>query len=170
MRKAVIAWAMVTVAVACAFFVAGSMWRGRRQAEVEVARARFFEQAQGQFHWPEGSKEWAELLVPLGGFDFREYGDDWRFTVLYEGIARACALQVLVRDTAGKRLVAGARALDRAVPEEVAVDLAGLKKRGLDLAHVQELVLRVKADGRAGRLLVSGLVSPRPTLSKRADR
>src|SRR5439155_690979 len=79
-------------------------------------------------------------------------------------------LPAVVRDTAGKRLVAGARALDRAVPEEVAVDLAGLKKRGLDLAHVQELVLRVKADGRAGRLLVSGLVSPRPTLSKRADR
>jgi hypothetical protein len=47
----------------------------------------------------------------------------------------------------------------------VTLDLAAVAKAGIDLRQVTQLTLRTKSDGRAGRLLVSGLVSPRPALS-----
>jgi hypothetical protein len=56
--------------------------------------------------------------------------------------------------------------LDRSAPTEIAIDLDDLRKDGLDLKHIADLTLRLKSDGRAGRLLVGGMVSPRPALSK----
>jgi hypothetical protein len=168
MRKDLMAVAATLVVVASASFTAGSAWRGRHQVANEIARGRFFEAAQGQFHWPEGKKEWAEMQVPLGGFDFSEYGPRWSFTAMYEGVRDQCDLQVMVRDDRGPKREAAVQTLDRATPHEVVLDLAALAKGGLDLRHVTELTLRTRADGRAGRLLVAGLVSPRPALSTAA--
>jgi hypothetical protein len=165
MKREQLLGAAVAIAVAVASFAAGSAWRGRHQVENEVARGKFFETAQGQFHWPEGKKEWAEMAVPLGGYDFSEYGPRWSFTAMYEGVRDHCDLQVIAQDVAGKQSEAAAASLDRARPQEVVLDLAGLGKAGVDLKRVTQLTLRTRADGRAGRLLVAGLVSPRPALS-----
>ena len=166
MRKQQLIGAAVAIALAVVSFVAGSSWRARNQIKVEVARAVFFEKAQGQFHWPEDKKERAEMMVPLGSFDFSEYGPRWHFTAMYEGVQSTCDVQVMVHDTEGHKRVAAELSLDRAVPEDIVIDLGALKKNGINLRSVQQLVLRMKSDGRAGRLLVSGLVSPRPALVK----
>jgi hypothetical protein len=167
MKRQLVAVAVTLVVVAAASFKAGSAWRGRRQAANEVARGKFFEAAQGQFHWPEGKKEWAEMQVPLGGFDFSQYGPRWSFTAMYEGVRSDCELEVLARDDRGKQLAGAAMTLERAVPEEVVLDLAALGRGGLDLKRITELTLRTKAEGRAGRLLIGGMVSPRPALTVR---
>jgi hypothetical protein len=162
--------AVVAVALAVMSFAAGSAWRGRRQVSNEIARGKFFEAAQGQFHWPEDRKEWAEMLVPLGGFDFSEYGPRWSFTAMYEGVRDHCDLQVIAQDYRGGKREAAARSLERAVPGDVVLDLAGLAKAGIDLKHITQLTLRTRSDGRAGRLLVAGLVNPRPALSAAGPR
>jgi len=156
----------VAVALAVASFVAGASWNARHQTQVEVARAKFFEAAQGQFHWPEGKKDWADMMVPLGAFDFSEYGKEYRFTAMYEGVQRHCDLQVVVKDVDGKKRTSLDRSLDRSVPEDIVIDLNDLRKDGLNLKRISELTLRLKSDGRAGRLLVGGMVSPRPQLTK----
>jgi hypothetical protein len=166
MKRARLIGATVAVALAVASFVAGASWNARHQTQVEVARAKFFEAAQGQFHWPEGKKDWADMMVPLGAFDFSEYGKVYRITAMYEGVQPRCDLQVVVRDIDGKKRVSLERSLDRSVPEEIAIDLDDLRKDGLNLKRIAELTLRLKSDGRAGRLMVGGLVSPRPQLSK----
>jgi hypothetical protein len=153
-------------ALAVASFFAGASWSARHQTTLEVERARFFEAAQGQFHWPEGKKDWTDMLVPLGAFDFSEYGKQWRFTAMYEGVQTRCDLQVVVKDVDGKKRISVDRSLDRSVPEDIVIDLDDLRKNGINLKRVSELTLRLKSDGRAGRLLVGGLVSPRPALSK----
>ena len=162
--------AVVAVALAVMSFAAGSAWRGRRQVSNEIARGKFFETAQGQFHWPEDRKEWAEMLVPLGGFDFSEYGPRWSFTAMYEGVRDHCELQVIAQDHRGGKREAAARSLERAVPGDVVLDLAGLGRAGIDLRHITQLTLRTRSDGRAGRLLVAGLVNPRPALSAAGPR
>ena len=156
----------MAVALAVASFVAGASWNARHQTQVEVARAKFFEAAQGQFHWPEGKKDWADMMVPLGAFDFSEYGKEYRFTAMYEGVQRHCDLQVVVKDVDGKKRTSLDRSLDRSVPEDIVIDLNDLRKDGLNLKRISELTLRLKSDGRAGRLLVGGMVSPRPQLTK----
>jgi hypothetical protein len=158
--------AVMAVALAVVSFIAGASWNGRHQTKVEVARARFFEAAQGQFHWPEGKKEWADMTVPLGAFDFSEYGKEYRFTAMYEGVQRGCDLQVVVKDVDGKKRVSVDRSLDRSIPDDIVIDLDALRKDGLNLKRIAEFTLRLKSDGRAGRLLVGGLVSPRPALSR----
>jgi hypothetical protein len=165
MNKAHLYGGSVAVALAIASFFAGASWDARHQTAVEVARAKFFEAAQGQFHWPEGKKDWSEMLVPLGAFDFSEYGKAYRFTAMYEGVQAHCDLQVVVKDIDGKKRVSLDRSLDRSVPEEIVIDLDDLRKDGLNLKRITELTLRLKSDGRAGRLLVGGMVSPRPQLS-----
>ena len=156
----------MAVALAVASFVAGASWNARHQTQVEVARAKFFEAAQGQFHWPEGKKDWADMMVPLGAFDFSEYGKEYRFTAMYEGVQRHCDLQVVVKDVDGKKRTSLDRSLDRSVPEDIVIDLNDLRKDGLNLKRISELTLRLQSDGRAGRLLVGGMVSPRPQLTK----
>jgi hypothetical protein len=163
MRRSIV-WPVVTAVFVVVAFAAGSLWRGRHQTQVEVARAKFFEAAQGQFHWPEGKKEWADMFVPLGSFDFSEYGPRWSFTAMYEGVQGSCDIQVVVKDVAGTSRLAVETSLARATPTELTLDLQGLQKQGINLKSVSELVLRMKSDGRAGRLLVSGLVNPRPAL------
>jgi hypothetical protein len=162
----IIAGVAGAVALAAASFFAGASWDARHQNQVEVARAKFFEAAQGQFHWPEGKKDWADMLVPLGAFDFSEYGKEYRFTAMYEGVQSRCDLQVVVRDMNGKKYTSLDRKLDRSVPDSVVIDLEDLRKDGLDLKHIADLTLRLKSDGRAGRLMVGGMVSPRPQLTK----
>jgi len=166
MKRARLIGATVAVALAVASFVAGASWNARHQTQVEVARAKFFEAAQGQFHWPEGKKDWADMMVPLGAFDFSEYGKEYRFTAMYEGVQRHCDLQVVVKDVDGKKRTSLDRSLDRSVPEDIVIDLNDLRKDGLNLKRISELTLRLKSDGRAGRLLVGGMVSPRPQLTK----
>jgi len=166
MKTARLIGAGVAAAMAVASFLAGASWNARHQTQVEVARAKFFEAAQGQFHWPEGKKEWADMMVPLGAFDFSEYGKEYHFTAMYEGGQAHCDLQVVVKDVDGKSRVAVDRSLDRSAPEDIAIDLAAARKDGINLKRISELTLRLKSDGRAGRLLVGGLVSPRPALSK----
>jgi len=157
--------ATLAAALAVAAFFAGASWNARHQTQVEVARAKFFEAAQGQFHWPEGKKDWADMLVPLGAFDFSEYGKAYTFTAMYEGVQPRCDLQVVVKDIDGKTRVSLERKLDRSVPDEIAVDLDDLRKAGFNLKRITELTLRLKSDGRAGRLMVGGMVTPRPQLS-----
>jgi hypothetical protein len=166
MKNARLIGAAGAVALAVASFFAGASWNARHQTEVEVARAKFFEAAQGQFHWPEGKKDWADMLVPLGAFDFSEYGKEYRFTAMYEGVQAHCELQVVVKDVDGKKHTSIDRKLDRSAPDEIVIDLNDLRKDGLDLKHIADLTLRLKSDGRAGRLLVGGMVNPRPQLSK----
>jgi len=158
--------AAVAAALAVVSFYAGASWNGRHQNKVEVARAKFFEAAQGQFHWPEGKEDWADMMVPLGGYDFSQYGKEYRFTAMYEGVQSSCDLQVVVKDVDGKKRVSIDRSLDRSAPEDIVIDLNALRKDGINLKRITELTLRLKSDGRAGRLLVGGLVSPRPALSK----
>jgi hypothetical protein len=158
--------AAVAAALAVVSFLAGASWNARHQTKVEVARAKFFEAAQGQFHWPEGKKDWADMMVPLGAFDFSEYGREYHFTAMYEGVQAACDLQVVVKDVDGKKHLSVDRSLDRSVPDDITIDLEALRKDGLNLKRITEFTLRLKSDGRAGRLLVGGLVSPRPQLSK----
>jgi len=165
MRKELAAVAATLVVVAAASFQAGSAWRGRRQVANEIARGKFFEAAQGQFHWPEGKREWAEMQVPLGAFDFSQYGERWSFSAMYEGVRDHCELQVVARDDRGRQLPAADISLQRAEPRDVVLDLAALARAGVDLRRITELTLRTKAEGRAGRLLVAGLVSPRPALT-----
>jgi hypothetical protein len=166
-QRWVLALVAVTVLMAAAF-VAGSAWRGRRQVQVEEERGRFFEAAQGQFHWPDGAKEWTEMLVPLGGVDFSGFGDRWLFGAMYEGTQRKCEVEVVLRDNKGGEQLAGAHTLERGVPDKVALDLGGLRKK-LDLKSVREMVLRMHGEGKAGRMLVAGLVNPRPALIRRLD-
>ena len=148
-------------------FATGAAWRGRKIGANEDARGRFFEAAQGQFHWPEGSKEWTEMVVPLGGFDFTEYGERWQFTAMYEGTQTDVRVQVMMKDSRAVVREGGAETLARAVPQDVAVNLAAMKGAGLDLKHVTEMTLQIRGNGKAGRLLVSGLVNPRPALVQR---
>jgi hypothetical protein len=169
MKNARLIGAAVAVALAAASFFAGASWNARHQTQVAVARAKFFEAAQGQFHWPEGKKEWSDMMVPLGAFDFSEYGKEYRFTAMYEGVQSHCDLQVVVKDVDGKKRTSLDRSLDRSVPEEIAIDLNDLRKDGLNLKRISELTLRLKSDGHAGRLLVGGLVSPRPALTKAGE-
>ena len=168
-----ILWSVTVVsamAILGASFAAGSYFRGRRMAQVEEARTKFFEAAQGQFHWPDGSKEWTEMLVPLGSVDFSEFGERWRFTAMYEGAQSKCDVNVIVRDTKGTKRDAITQTLDRAVPEEIELDLGQLRKNGLDLHSVKELALRMRGNGKAGRLLVAGMVNPRPALIRQTGQ
>ena len=133
----------MAVAVAVASFFAGASWDARHQTQVEVARARFFEAAQGQFHWPEGKKEWSDMMVPLGAYDFSEYGKAYRFTAMYEGVQAHCDLQVVVKDIDGKKHTSVDRSLDRSVPDDIVIDLDDLRKDGLNLKRITELTLRL---------------------------
>jgi hypothetical protein len=162
-RMRVLALLAPAAVLAATAFTAGSTWRARRQVQIEEARGRFFEEAQGQFHWPERSKEWTEMLVPLGSVDFTTFGDQWRFGAMYEGTQPSCELEVVFKDTAGMVRAAGRHTLARAVPDSVAIDLRALGRQ-VDLRSVAELSLRMRGDGKAGRLLVAGMVNPRPAL------
>ncbi len=165
MMKARLPWIVVVVLVLLAgSFAAGSSWRGRKIRANEEARGKFFEAAQGQFHWPEGSKEWTEMLVPLGGYDFTEYGERWLFTAMYEGTQTDVQVRVVMKDSKDQKRQGASVTLSRAVPEEIPVDLAAMRKEGLDLKTVTEMVLEIRGNGKAGRLLVAGLVNPRPAL------
>lgn len=169
MMKTRVAGIVAVMVLLAGSFAAGSSWRGRRLREIEDARGKFFEAAQGQFHWPEGSKDWTEMVVPLGGFDFTEYGADWRFTAMYEGTQGDVEVRGVMKDVKDAQREGAVHTFSRAVPEDVHVDLAGMKKAGLDLKTVTEIVLRIRGNGRAGRLLVSGLVNPRPALVTSRD-
>ncbi|HEY2899583.1 MAG TPA: hypothetical protein VGL59_03325 [Polyangia bacterium] len=167
MKTRLLPWTIAVVVFSVASFVAGSWWQGRRIRELEEARGKFFEVAQGQFHWPEGSKEWTEMLVPLGGVDYSSFGERWSFTAMYEGTQRSVEVRVIFKDAKGTQQEGGGKTLSRGAPDDITVDLAGMKKDGLDLKTVVEMVLRIRGDGKAGRLLVSGMVHPRPELIQR---
>src|SRR3954468_289063 len=126
MKNARLIGAVGAVALAVASFFAGASWNARHQTQVEVGRAKFFAAAQGQFHWPEGKKDWADMLVPLGAFDFSEYGKEYRFTAMYEGVQTRCDLQGVVKDVDGKKRISVDRSLDRSVPEDIVIDLDDL--------------------------------------------
>jgi|SRR5579872_4723253 len=169
MMKTRLPLVVVVAILLAASFAAGSSWRGRRMREVEESRGKFFEVAQGQFHWPEGSKEWTEMIVPQGGVDYSGNGDTWSFKCMYEGTQTSVEVHVVFKDAQGGKQEGGTKVLSRGVPEDVLVDLGGMKKAGLDLKSVVELVLRIRGDGKAGRLLVSGLSNPRPELIQRVS-
>jgi hypothetical protein len=157
-------WIVAIVVLSAVSFSVGSSWEGRHIRALEEARGKFFEVAQGQFHWPEGSKEWTEMLVPLGGVDYSGYGDRWSFTSMYEGTQPSVEVRVVFKDAKGSQREGCRKTLTRGAPDDITVDLAGLKKDGLDLKTVVEMVLRIRGEGKAGRLLVSGMVNPRPEL------
>lgn len=163
MNKRLLLSAAVAVLMT-ASFAAGSSWRGRHMRAVEEARGKFFEMAQGQFHWPEGSKEWTDMLVPLGGVDYAGFGDRWSFRSMYEGTQTSVEVRVVFKDVKGNKRQGGSETLSRGVPEDIHVDLAGMRGAGLDLKTVVEMTLQIRGQGKAGRLLVSGMVNPRPEL------
>src|SRR5260370_35254112 len=84
MNKRLSLVAAVAVLMA-ASFAAGSSWRGRHMRAVEEARGQFFEMAQGQFHWPGGSKEWTDMRVPLGGVGYPGFRDRWALRSMAAG-------------------------------------------------------------------------------------
>lgn len=107
------------------------------------------------------------MLIPLGGFNFAEYGERWLFTAMYEGTQTEVQIKVVMKDSRNEVREGASETLARAVPQEVSVNLAAMKKAGLDLQQVTEMTLKIHGNGKAGRLLVSGLVNPRPALVDR---
>ena len=85
----------------------------------------------------------------------------------YEGTQTDIRVDVLMKDAGNVVREAASETLARAVPQELPVNLAAMREAGLDLKHVTEMTLKIRGNGKAGRLLVSGLVNPRPALVER---
>jgi hypothetical protein len=160
-------WLLLPASAAVALVVgfgAGVGWTERKQGLVEDARAQFFEAAQGQFHWPAGSDEWVEMHMPIGGVSFAELGGQWKFRAMYEGAEHHADVVVFMIDTKEKRLQAATHTLPRGVPDDVPVNIAALEKKGLDVRQIKEIIIRIHGAGVAGRVVVAGMVNPRPEL------